>query len=100
MINKKEVKDLLDRLQQYDYYVVNEMVELTTEKKRGICQTAVYHNVKLDWNGTAFRFWNGYDADVSAIINSNIEPPEWNENVITLHITNCLKTFSIICHNK
>jgi hypothetical protein len=97
MINNE---DLLNRLHQYDYYVVNEMIDLTTGKKRGICKTAVYHNVKLDWNGSAFKFWNENDTNVSAIIDSNIDKIEWDGNIAALHIIDCPITFNIICHKK
>ena len=97
MINKKE---LLEQLQQYDYFVVDNVVDLTTGTKRGICQTSIYDNVKFHWNGKAFKFWNEKCEDVSLFLDSNIENAEFEKDILTLHIDDCPEVMKIRCRRR
>jgi len=96
-MNKNEVEKLLERLQQYDYYVVYKLVDLTTGERRGICQTSVYHNVEL---GECFKFWSDKDKDITLYLDSNIESQEWNNDELILHIIDCTEVINIKCRKR
>jgi hypothetical protein len=103
MIDKEE---LLEQLQKYGSFVVYKLVNLTTEERRGIDQTTCYHNVKLDWNGSVFKFWDGKENETfnKMLINSSIdsyeiEPHPMGDKIV-VHIENCLETVEIICNKR
>jgi len=91
---------LLEKLQNFDYFIVNNNVSLETENKRGIMQTSIYDNVELIWKNSAFKFWNDKCEDISMVIHANIKPPEWNKNIVTIHIKDCCESVVIKCSNK
>jgi len=94
-------EELLEFLQQFDHYVVTRLVDLTTGKRRGIIQTSTYDHVCSEWCGTYLKFWNDKDEDTKMYISAEIEnDSDWNENILTLHIVDCVETISIICIGK
>lgn len=101
MINKNE---LLEQLQEFDYFVVTKLVDLTTGEKRGIVQSSLYDNVELEWNGSTFKFWNDKDEDVKMFLDSNItEYDFYKKNGATLlnvHIEDCPETIEIRCDKR
>ena len=94
MINKEE---LLEALQEFDYFIVDKLVNLTTGGRRGIMQTSIYDKVKLEWKGLCFKFWNKQDKDVKLYLDADIEDAEFDDGILTLHIQNCPEDIKIRC---
>lgn len=90
-------ENLLEQLQDYDYFIVDRNVTLETENKRAIMQTSTYNNVKLHWNGSVFKFWNDKCEDVKMFVNADVSKCEWCKNIITIHIIGCLESVTIKC---
>ncbi|WP_227019163.1 hypothetical protein [Sinanaerobacter chloroacetimidivorans] len=101
MINKEE---LLNLLQEYNYYIITKLVDLQSQskRKRGIMQRAVYHNVKLQWNGSVFKFWNSENDDNIMYLNSDITNFELirddrNKDILKVYITDCPEVVEMSC---
>jgi len=94
MVNKNE---LLEALQKFDYFTVDKLIDLTTSKKRGICQSVIYHSVNLHWKSTVYKFQNKYDEDIKMFLDANIEDAEFDDGILTLHIQNCPEQVKIRC---
>jgi len=99
MLDKEKI---LEQLQSYDCFVVNNDVTSETGDRRAIMQTSVYHNVKLHWNKSMFKFWNDKCEDVNIFVDANMSKCEWCKNSITIHIVDCPKSVTIKCfkHNS
>lgn len=91
-------KELLEELQKYNVFIVQKIAEINNCKKKGVVQSTVYHNVKLCWNGSAFKLWNNKDKDVDLFFNSNIEKYEWNDDIVVIHIVDCPELITMSCY--
>jgi hypothetical protein len=98
--NNVDKQELLESLQLFDYFCIDKNVSLTTEKRRGIMQSSVYHSVNLHWKDSVFKFQNKHDEDINMYLSADIEEIEFDDGVLKIHIENCPEVVTIRCCKK
>jgi hypothetical protein len=97
LVKKRE--EILNKLMQFNYFVVERVTNLPDRKIRSCYQTSIFNKVKLHWNGSVFKFWDNKNEDNDLYIASDTEF-KWNGDESKLYIYDSLNTYTISCHNK